>query len=273
MVRRRAQALRDVVRHHVAGKRDHRGVADRAAREHRNVGGAAAHVDQAHAEFLLVLGEHGVARGELLEHDVLDLEPAALHALHDVLRRALGAGDDVHLGLEAHARHADRLADALLRVDDEFLRQDVQDLLVGRDRHGARGVDHAVHVAGRHFLVADRDDAVRVEAAHVAARDAREHRVDLAAGHQLRLLDGALDRLHGRVDVDDHALLEPARRVRAHADDLDGAVGAELADDRHHLRGADVEADDQVAFRFPSHQVSRPPAGRRRGRNASSSPR
>ena len=92
--------------------------------------------------------EHRVARGELLEHDVLDLEAAALHALDDVLRGAVGAGDDVHLGLEAHARHADRLADAFLAVDDEFLRQDVQDLLVGRDRHGPRRVDHALDVAG-----------------------------------------------------------------------------------------------------------------------------
>ena len=40
---------------------------------------------------------------------------AALHALDDVLRGAVGPGDDVHLGLEAHAGHADRLADALLR--------------------------------------------------------------------------------------------------------------------------------------------------------------
>jgi hypothetical protein len=34
--------------------------------------------------------------------------------------------------LEAHARHADRLADPFLPVDDEFLRQDVENLLVGR---------------------------------------------------------------------------------------------------------------------------------------------
>jgi hypothetical protein len=32
-------------------------------------------------------------------------------------------------------------------VDDEFLRQHVQDLLVGRDRHRARRVDHALDVA------------------------------------------------------------------------------------------------------------------------------
>ena len=115
VLRRRAHRHRDVVRDLVAGDRDHGGVADRAAAEHREVGGAAADVDQAHAEVLLVVGQHRIARGQLLEHDVLDLEAAALHALDDVLRRAVGAGDDVHLRLEAHARHADRIADAFLR--------------------------------------------------------------------------------------------------------------------------------------------------------------
>ena len=220
-MRRRAQADRDVVGHLVAGDRDHRRVPNRAAGEHRDVGRAAADVDQAHAQFLFVVGEHGVARRQLLEHDVLDGEAAALHALHDVLRGALGAGDDVHLRFQAHAGHADRLADAFLAVDQEFLRQDVQDLLVGRNRDGARRVDHALDVFGRHFLVADRDDAVRVQAAHVAAGDAGVHRVNLAAGHQLRFLDGALDRLHRRLDVDDDAALQAARRMRAEADDFD----------------------------------------------------
>ena len=43
-------------------------------------------------------------------------------------------------------------------------------------------------------------------------------------GHQLRFLDRALDRLHRGVDIDDHTALQPARRMRADADDLDRAV-------------------------------------------------
>ncbi len=249
------------------------GVADRAAREDRHVGGAAADVDQADAEFLLVVGQHGVARRQLFEHDVLDLEAAALHALDDVLRGAFRAGHDVDLRFEPHARHADGLADAVLRVDDEFLRQDVQDLLVRGNRHGARRVDHALDVALRDFLVADRDDAVRIQAAHVAAGDAGEHGMNLATGHQLGFLDRALDRLHRRVDVDDDAALQPARRVRAHAHHVDRAVHGELADDGDDFRRADVESDEQVSFGLSRHRVSRPPAGRRPVRNGRSSPR
>ena len=260
-MRRCAQAHRDVVGHLVAGNRNHRGVTNRAAGEHGDIGRAAADVDQADAQFLFVIGQHGITGSELLEHDVVDRQAAALHALDDVLRGALGARHDVHLGLETHARHADRLADAFLIIDDEFLRQDVQDLLVGRNRHGARRIDHAIDVIGRHFLVADRDDAVRVETAHMTAGNARVHRMNFATGHQLGFFDGALNRLHGGLDIHHHAFLQTARRMRADADHLDAAVVRDLADDGHHLGRADVETDDQVAVALSRHQVSHPRVG------------
>src|SRR6266851_2061556 len=140
----------DVVGHLIAGDRNHRGVPDRAAAEYRDVGGAAADVHHAHAEILFILGEHGIARRELLQDDVVDGEAAALHAFDDVLRRAVGAGDDVHLGFEAHARHADRIADAFLTVDDVFLRQYVQDLLICGDGNRLGRVDHALDITLYH---------------------------------------------------------------------------------------------------------------------------
>ena len=45
-------------------------------------------------------------------------------------------GHDERLGLQADAAHAHRLLDAVLVVDDELLRQDVDDLAVERDGHG-----------------------------------------------------------------------------------------------------------------------------------------
>src|ERR1700722_19745159 len=122
VLRRRAHRHGNVVRDLVAGDRDHRGVADRAVGEHRKVGRAAADIDEAHSELLLILGQYGKTRGQLLEHHLLHREPAALDALLDVLCGAVGAGDDVDLRLQAHAGHADRIADALLAVDDELLR-------------------------------------------------------------------------------------------------------------------------------------------------------
>ena len=62
-------------------------MADRAVGEHRNVGGAAADIDQAHAEFFFVFGQHRHRRRERLQHQIADLEPAAPHAFDNVLRR------------------------------------------------------------------------------------------------------------------------------------------------------------------------------------------
>jgi hypothetical protein len=255
---RRAQGHGDVVGDLIAGDGDD-GVADGAIGEHGEVGGAAADVDQADAELLLVLAEHRVAGTELAEHQVVHLQTAAADALDDVLRGADRAGDHVHPRLQAHAAHADGLADALLVVDDEFLRQDVQDLLVRRDRHRAGGVDDPVDVRLHHLVLLDGGDAVGVQAADMAAGDAGMHRVDLAAGHQLGLLDRALDGLHRGLDIHDDALLQAVRRMRADADDLDGVVGLDLADQRGDLRGADVEPDHQVLFTTSGHAVSSVP--------------
>jgi len=49
--------------------------------------------------------------------------------------------DDVHANFQPHAdAHTDRLADVFLAVDDEFLRQHVQHLLIGRNVDRTRGL-------------------------------------------------------------------------------------------------------------------------------------
>ena len=59
----------------------------------------------------------------------------------------------------------DRRADAVLLVDDEVLRQHVQDLAAARQRHRLGRVDRAPHVLARDLavLAGDRDDAAAVE--------------------------------------------------------------------------------------------------------------
>ena len=61
--------------------------------------------------------------------------PQRLHALGDVGGGRLRAGHQVRVHFQAHAGHADRIADAFLRVvDDVFLRDRMQDALVGGNR-------------------------------------------------------------------------------------------------------------------------------------------
>src|SRR5690606_27394963 len=142
------------------------------------------------------------------------------------------------------AGHAQRLLDTFLGVDDIFLRQDVQHFLVGRDGYCLGGVDDTLQVGTIHFTVADGDDAVAVEAADVAAGNTHVHRMNLAAGHELGFFNGALDGLDGGFDIHHDPLLETAGRRGADSHNVDGAVTLDLADDRHHLGGADVQAND-----------------------------
>ena len=137
--------------------------------------------------------------------------------------------------------HAHRLPDALLIVDDVLLGKDVQNALVGRDRHRTRGIEDPLHVAGRHLPVPNRHDAVGVEAADVAARDAGADGVYLAPGDELGLFDRSAYRLHRRLDVDDNAPLQAARGLESDSDDLDVAFRLLLADDGAYLGGADVQ--------------------------------
>ena len=173
-------------------------------------------------------------------------------------------------------RHADGLAYALFLVDQEFLRQHVQHLLVRRNRQRPRGVDHPVHVRLRDLLVADRNDAVRVVALYVATGDARVDVIDLAAGHQLRLLHGAADGFDGGVDVHHHAALEAAGGAGADADDFDGVLGRHGADDGGDLGCADIQTDDQIPiFTLATHRSFTSSSGCRaaRRRGAASPPR
>ena len=70
---------------------------DAAVDVEEEVGRAAADVDDGDADLLLVLGEHRLGAGERLEHDVGDVEVAALGAADDVLHAARRGGDEVDL--------------------------------------------------------------------------------------------------------------------------------------------------------------------------------
>lgn len=141
----------------------------------------------------------------------------------------------MHLGFQAHPGHAQRLAHAFLVIDHVILGQGMQHPLVRRDRHRLGGIQYPFDIRRVHLAIADRHDAVGIEAADVVAGDADERRVDTATGHLLGLVDGALDRLHGGLDVHHHALLQAAGRMSTDANDLQLAIGRHLAHQRHHL--------------------------------------
>ena len=113
----------------------------------------------------------------------------ALAALGEILSVALRRGDDMNSRLEPHARHSDWIAHALLLIDRELLRQNMQHLAIERDRDRARRVDHAIDIARADFAAAHRDDSVAVEPADMRPGDADDDRADAHAGGFLRFLD------------------------------------------------------------------------------------
>ena len=84
--------------------------------------------------------------GQRLENRVVDHDAGAIHGGDDILRGGAGRGDDVNVDFEALADHADGVANAVLRVDQKFLRQHVQHFAVFGQRDVARGVDGAANV-------------------------------------------------------------------------------------------------------------------------------
>ena len=106
--------------------------------------------------------------------------------------------------------------------------RDMQDLLVGRDRHRrATSITRSTSSGERDLLVLDRDHAAGVEAADVAAGEPGVNLADLAVGHQLDLLDdhaGSRPRVASMFTTTPR--LRPLDGLRAQADDVESAVRA-----------------------------------------------
>ena len=88
-----------------------------------------------------VIGNRGMAH--LMSQGFERCHHIALYARFAENRTAFAM--DAREGNRLHRRHAERLAHVLLPVDDEFLGQHMQDLLVGRNVDRLRGLDHAGH--------------------------------------------------------------------------------------------------------------------------------
>jgi len=139
----------------------------------------------------------------------------------------------VDVDLESRPGHPDWSADAILLVDDEVLRQHVEDLTSARQGHRFRRIDRTPHVLARDLAVLsrDRNDAAAVEGLDVRARKAEMHGVDLDSRRQFRLVDGLLDRVDGRLEVDHHPPPDALRLRQSDADDVEPSIIGHLADD------------------------------------------
>ena len=241
----------------IAGNRNHRRVPYRTIGKHRNVGGAGTDINQTHTQLFFVVTKHGLAGGQRPQDHRVGIQAAARDTAFDVLHRALRTGHHVNSRLQAHAAHANRVTHPFLIVDDKFLRDDVQHLLIRRQRHRARGLHDLVHIGlGDLAAIAHRNHAMRVLTPYMAGGDSGKHPVDFAIRHQLGLFDRTLNRLNGGLDVDHHALFQSERGMRAHRDDLETPVLAYLANQRRNLGCPHIQRYDQVLVALLHHLFS-----------------
>ena len=184
-------------------------MADRAIGKHGNVGGPATDVDHGHPKFCFVVIEDGITRGDLFEHDFLDVEPASGDAFDDVLGGADRARNDVYLGLKTDPAHANGFANAVLAINDEVLGKNVQHLLIIRDGLRLRRIEDPFNVFSADLIpILDGGDTAGVHAVDMSPGNTRVNRTDPALRCQFCLLDGLLDRLHGGIDVGHHTFTQ-----------------------------------------------------------------
>jgi len=96
----------------------------------------------------------------LFQNKILDLQPTAAHTFDNVLCGTHGTDHHVHLGFQAYAAHAHGFMYTFLLVDHKFLRHDVQNALIGRNRHCSCRIDHPFHVCMAYFAILDTHNAM-----------------------------------------------------------------------------------------------------------------
>src|SRR6059058_1043739 len=84
---RDAESVHDVARDIVAAEGNRAEVADLSFVKEREVGGARTHLDESHAQFLLVFGENGERTRQRLEHELAHTISRALDRFAEIERR------------------------------------------------------------------------------------------------------------------------------------------------------------------------------------------
>src|ERR1700722_6781113 len=231
-VDRGAQADRQIVGEMVAADRDGGGVARHAARKSDEFGGAAADIEQAGSEFAFVLGQAGFGGGQRLKDGVVDSNAGAIHGGDDILGRGARGGDDVHVGFEALAHHADGVADIVLSVEKKFLGKDVKNFAVFGKLNAAGRFNGATHVIALNVAGtrADGDAAATIDAADVDSRDADQRGFDGHADDGFGFFHRAANGADREVEIHDLALAPAFRFGGSQCGEPHAAQFIELAD-------------------------------------------
>jgi len=170
----------------------------------------------------------------------------AFHRADHVLQTIQAAMHNVHVHSHPGAAHDDWVGDAILAVHEKMLANGVNNVILRGQVDRLRIFNDVLDVFLRDFPICrnDRMNAAIIEAAQVAAGNAQEDTADFDIGHLLRLDDRVSDILFGHVRIGHLALANATRTRLTEADDVQGVISAQFANDGTDFRSADLEADD-----------------------------
>ncbi len=98
-------------------------MSDCALCEYRYIRRTATNIHQTNTQLFLIVVEYRIARCQLFQYQVINLQTTASNTLIDVLCRTQGTRNNVNLGFQAHSAHPYWFAYAFLPVNDEILWQ------------------------------------------------------------------------------------------------------------------------------------------------------
>ena len=157
----------------------------------------------------------------------------------------------MNVGFEALADHADGVADAVLAIENEFLRQDVENFAIfgkadiAGGFHGAADV-FFLNVAG---ALAESDAAAAIYAANVSAGNADDRGFERHADDTFGFFYGAANGADGEIKIYDLAFAPAFRFGGAESEEFHRRrIFFLLGDERAGLRAADIERYDLAVF-------------------------
>ena len=114
------------------------------------------------------------------------------------------------VGFQTLADHANGIADALLGVDQKFVREDVENLAVFGKRNVAGSVDGTAHVIAFDVTraMAERDPTTAVHTANVATCDADERGFNRHIGHAFGFFHRAPNGANRGIEIYDQSLAQ-----------------------------------------------------------------
>src|SRR5690606_14196592 len=117
----------------------------------QELGRATTDIDDCHADFFLIIAEHGVGTRQRAQDHVCYVQSATLDTAHDVLHARGRCSDQVHASLQSNSAHADRITNAVLVVHQVLARENVKDHSVGIHRNCTSSFEHAFDVSRGDF--------------------------------------------------------------------------------------------------------------------------